>query len=188
MTNFYNRLILHPKDMTQSLAQESLIEYLKSIELIAQPWHFQGQDYHLIGKRFLSHITFMGCAPSIEFEAPNNEQIAANFVAVEVPQTLAQASFLPRPESFQFRCPRCKNLSSLELPEQLVSETLFSCLHCQSEFNIQRFNWRHKAGVVRSYVSVMGVFPQEAIPSAQLMLELKQFSGGEWNYFYTNAV
>ena len=100
--NFYNRLILHPRDLDYRPENEAELQiFLREIGLIAQQWQYQEQQYFLIGDKFLSQIMFMGCAPSIEFEPQDDHSLPANFVAISLPEFLSESIFYPSEEDFQ---------------------------------------------------------------------------------------
>jgi len=161
--------------------------FLREIGLIAQQWQYQEQQYFLIGDKFLSQIMFMGCAPSIEFEPQDDHSLPANLVAISLPEFLSESIFYPSEEDFQYRCPACKQLTG-PLPKKIINQdSEFHCQSCGKSFSYQKCNWRHQAGTGRCFIEVMGIFPQEAIPSSGIMEQLKKFSGVPWGYFYAKG-
>jgi len=187
--NFYNRLVLHPKDIDHTPASRTvLMTFLHEQKFLSDSWHYQGQDYHLIGDRFLSQIMFMGCAPSIEFEPDEDSELPANFVAIRVPEFLSQTVFIPGKDEFHYRCPSCKKTAAIIERQAVTVDSSFQCQYCAKNFFFHRCNWRHFAGLGKCFIEVMGIFPQEAIPSSSLLEQLKEFSGVGWDYFYISNV
>ena len=62
---------------------------------------------------------------------------------------------------------------------------LASCPHCGQRENPATYNWRQSGGVGRLFVMVENIFPQEAIPSDELLSVLRgDESGMPWSFFY----
>lgn len=185
--NFYNRLILHPKPWDFQIQNfQQWVEFLKESGFIADAWSYEGQLYYLIGNKFLSQIMFMGCAPSIEFEPKANNELAANFVAVAIKESLPQAIFYPPKREYHYRCPSCKEPIGPLTRQTVYEHSTFSCANCQKQFYFHSCRWRHQAGVGHCFIEVMGIFPQEAIPDREFMEQLKVYTGVPWDYFYVS--
>jgi len=193
--NFSNRLILYPSflsfnESTPKIDTEDVLSLLSKHGLISNlgstnKWFYKNKLYYLAGDNFLKYITFMGCSPAIETK-PNKDNLpGANFIALKV-QNFTELTFYPGKEKYQHRCINCKNTILLEKHNPLSKSDLFSCTHCNNQFNYLQTNWRHNAGISHLFIEICGIFNGEAIPSDSLLNLLSKHNNqnNSWNYFY----
>ncbi len=49
---------------------------------------------------------------------------------------------------------------------------------------VKSSDWKNTAGCGRFFISLHGIYPQEAIPTSHLLQVLEKISGTAWSYFY----
>ena len=86
------------------------------------------------------------------------------------------------------QCPVCNKRTALH-PGQVQtyidkSKSQFSCPHCQQQSNLCELNWREFGGCARTMISIVNVYPKEAIPTDSLLLQLEEQTQITWRYFY----
>ena len=145
------------------------------------PKSVPGERY-LIGDKFLSQVTFMGCAPAIEL-APSTEQpVSTEFCHVEIDKICNEVKFVRGSDFLIARCPHCRQR---HVDWQVIPETLvYACDQCKVETPLSQYDWKNTAGCGRFFINLHGIYPQEAIPTANLLQTLEKISGTKWNYFY----
>jgi hypothetical protein len=132
-----------------------------------------------VGERFLDHVCFLGCSPSLELEptADGKPFCHVRLHLEQGPPRLVRGD-LRRPP----RCPTCRTPQ----PEPPIGPKTpaWTCPTCGAELGPADLDWGRSAGVARSFVIVANVFPYEAVPSAELMQALADDTGIDWRYFY----
>ena len=151
-----------------------------------------GQRY-LVGDHFLQHISFMGCAPAVEF-APagdvNGGTAAQNkytFIYLPEPfnEPLWQADLLMAKAG----CPTCNKRTPCSDGSDEYFEpakSLFTCPHCHQQSPVCDVDWREFGGCAKTMISIVNVYPKEAIPSGNLINQLATLTNVAWRYFYIN--
>ena len=180
------KLVFHAVDPEYiPVNNPNIVKTLQSIGLIAERWDspesISGERY-LIGKSFLSLVTFLGCAPAIELE-PNTEQpTSTEFCHIEVESLKNNVEFVRGSEHLISRCPHCRQRHTdwNTIPDTLM----YTCDKCGVDTHLSKYDWKNTAGCGRFFISLHGIYPQEAIPTSSLLLELEKISGTKWNYFY----
>ena len=189
MTIHTGRLVLSPADPLY-LPQDipALIARLRSIHFCAEPVPEMDGHHYLLGERFLQLVSFMGCSPFIRLEPTDDGQPFCHLV-IDGPY--------PKPVFLQGRnttppsCEKCRKripdwqpliAQWLERPETFLA----SCPHCGHRQNPASYNWRQSAGSGRLFLLVENIFPNEAIPSPELLRTLEAGDQGSvaWSYFY----
>jgi hypothetical protein len=176
-------LILHPADPNWTPVDSNIIfSCLRDIELISDKIkdasNKQDQCY-LAGDKFLSLITFMGCSPNIIFTA---ESTSDKFCFIRIKETLNVITAITSKHSHAPRCPTCNKAEKNWRATMTATELI--CTACEQSFQPWLFNWRKSAGFCRAHIEITEIYPKEAIPQPDLLDQLKDKTGVDWQYFY----
>jgi len=160
----------------------SLVTALKEIGLISHKINPQesSQHYYFTGDKYLDYIAYMGCAPSIQFEAGEND---ADFCAIGLHRYETAQLIHSQAPSRAPHCPVCHK--PVKDWQQHRTGSTISCTHCHTSSQIEKFNWRKMAGYARLFIEITDIFPKEAIPQQVLMEKLSSISKTGWLYFYS---
>ncbi len=181
-THSQNSLYLYPAqpDFTVDHLPD-FIHALQAIGLIAHKIDTEKTAQHYFtGEKYLDYIAYMGCAPSIQFEAgADNEK----FCFIKIHQ-------LPKPQLIHSRkqpraphCPHCnKPVKNWQDKKTAAS---IHCDLCGNSSAIEKFNWRKMAGYAQLFIEVTDIFPKEATPQQALLDKLAAITGSKWQYFYS---
>jgi hypothetical protein len=138
------------------------------------------------GDRFLDRLMFLGCAPTVEFEAPDESAWGTtSFYHVYIPKPLAKPRFRSDRLSYKPRCPDCKQ--PLDLWRQWWGGGCVeakACPHCDTKLSPEGLNWRKRAGAGRCFIDIMGIHAETVKPATELFDELKSKTGIAWRYFF----
>ena len=162
-----------------------VVKALQDIGFIGEKWQSPesvvGERY-IIGESFLSLVTFMGCAPAIELEPLTDEPESTEFCHIEFEDIKSNVEFVRGSEHIISRCPHCRQRHAdwKVIPENL----LYACDKCKVESHFSEYDWKNTAGAGRFFISLHGIYPQEALPTSSLLQTLEKISGTEWTYFY----
>lgn len=162
-----------------------IVQALQQIGFIGEKWQspesVNGERY-LIGDSFLSLVTFMGCAPAIELEPSTEQPDSTEFCHVEIEPFKADVEFIRGSDHLISRCPHCRQRHANwgKIPENF----LYSCDKCNVETHLAEFDWKNGAGCGRFFISLHGIYPQEAIPTSHLLQTIEKISDTAWSYFY----
>ena len=171
---------LHPAhDLTLEDIQP-LITELQKFNFISQAMNKPDCDDYFTGDKFLDYIAYMGCAPTIQFEATKNGD---NFCFIKIHNYSTSELIHSQKQARAPRCPNCKK--PVKNWQDARSATTIRCDQCEAVSNIENFNWRKMAGYARLFIEVTDIFPKEAIPQQMLLDELADITGVEWVYFYS---
>ena len=180
------QLVFHaksPEYIPESVSR--IIKAIQDIGFIADKWKsseaVSGNRY-LVGDSFLSLVTFMGCAPAIELEPNEDKPESTQFCHVEIEDIKSNVEFIRGSEHTISRCPHCRQRHAdwKVIPENL----LYTCDKCKVESPLSEYDWKNTAGAGRFFISLHGIYPQEALPTSNLLQTLEKISGTEWTYFY----
>ncbi|MCM8855109.1 MAG: hypothetical protein LC541_02155 [Candidatus Thiodiazotropha sp.] len=181
------RLVLTPEDPYQiPKNQSSLFQHLQKIGFIAEGLETEGKKF-LLGERFLQLVSFMGCSPNIQLE-PNSAGKPFCHLIVSGPDPLPQ--FLKGRNTTPPRCEQCKKRlpdwqTTIQAWKEDPRHFIATCSHCNHRQNPASYNWRQSAGSGRFMLLVENIFPQEAIPSTELLKVLQTTTRNKsWHYFY----
>jgi len=182
------KLTLHPVnseytpnnwvDIAQNLAQAGFIG--NSIQS-------ESESYY-VGENFLQLITFLGCSPNIQIEP--EEGNSHNFCQIVMSELNERVQFRYSPRDIAARCPKCRKKLDL-WPDWIDSWKKSSdlspidCENCSSSLSLFKLNWRHSAAFARCFIDIWNIYPQEAIPTEELLLNLSETTGEEWDYFFS---
>jgi len=195
MTAPFRQLILCPHDPQwippigdNQLDVEAV---LRSVGLIATQVDSSYLERYSIGEQFLQHVNFMGCAPAVEFvpdkeQALNDAQYWHQFTFVHIPPVMTKPGWYADVTLAKPQCPQCHKRTALKVGQMYIDEnkSQFSCPHCQQTSNVCDLNWREFGGCARTMISIVNVYPKEAIPTENLLLQLEKQTQIAWRYFY----
>ena len=180
-------LVLYVRDPAYIPASFIEIEQaLQQVGLIGQPWGDDSQHRYLIGERFLSLVTFLGCAPAIELDPPACGD--AEFCHVGISEIYSTPQFLADSQDVLPRCPHCRKryegwqsaINSWRTDPAFQAQ----CPACHKTMSPMEFDWRQSAGFGHFFVSIYNIYPREAIPTEALLLALGKTTNQTWDYFY----
>ncbi len=172
-----------PEYVPENVAE--IVAALQKTGFLGAKWQspetVSGERY-LIGESFLSLVTFLGCAPAIELEPIAQQPESTEFCHIEIEPVKNTVEFIRGSDFLISRCPHCRQRHTnwKTIPESLS----YACDKCGVETHLSEYDWKNTAGCGRFFMSLHGIYPQEAIPTSSLLLTLKKVSGVEWNYFY----
>ena len=162
---------------------ESFIAELQNIQLISKAINKQGNTY-FTGEKYLDYIAYMGCAPSIQFEAsPNSKDSNENFCKVTIQQHKSTQLIISKNQTVSPLCPHCKK--PVKNWQGNIVDKKIHCPQCNNTSNINDFNWRKMAGHAQLFIEISDIFPKEALPQQSLLDKLKNITRSDWLYFYS---
>ena len=183
------RLILTPQDpfyLPDSI--EKILEQLRSIQFCSGAVEGLDGQHYLLGERFMQLVSFMGCSPFIQLEPSQDGQPFCHLI-VDGPYPhpvfmQGRNTSSPRCESCRRRIPHWET----KIEQWKVAAETFraSCPHCGHQQNPSTYNWRQSAGSGRLFLFIENIFPNEAIPSPELLSTLASSDTKEipWSFFY----
>jgi hypothetical protein len=172
-------LLIYPQSLEWSDSKSNLIDQLRALGLAGDAIE---TGSYFAGERFLDHIAFMGCAPSIRF-APeaDNEKFTHLRIRRYDAITALIGAHAPAPG-----CPQCKKsfvYSDTQL-KRLDNNSRWTCTYCQHAAAPWQYHWRKNAGFARVFIEITDIYPKEAIPQTSLLEDLHHCSDTEWQYCY----
>lgn len=157
----------------------SLLIELQNIGLISKKINNQNNHFYT-GEKFLDYITYLGCAPAIQFEADENND---NFCSIKIHHYKSRKLIVSKTQAKPPQCPECKK--PVKLWRDTATTTTINCNHCNTTSRIESYNWRKMAGYAQLFLEVTDIFPKEAIPQPSLMDKLYNITETDWSYFYS---
>lgn len=158
----------------------SLITALQDIGLISHKIDPQDNDTHYYsGERFLDYIAYMGCAPTIQFEASGDGE---DYCFIKLHHYDKAKLIHSRTQSRAPHCPACQK--PVKDWQDSRTDATISCNLCHTTVGIEKFNWRKMAGFARLFIEITDIFPKEAIPQQILLDKLAAKLETNWSYFY----
>lgn len=174
-------LFLHPSQHDFAFRDISpLISVLQDTGLISLRIDSQPGYNFYTGKRFLDYVAYMGCAPTVQFEASDNND---NFCFIKIHQYQTAQLIFSQTQSRAPHCPHCKKPVSDWQQNKTV--TSIRCNSCKTSSNIENYNWRKMAGYASLFIEITDIFPKEAIPQQSLLDKLSTSTNTDWQYFYS---
>lgn len=192
-----HKLILLPiEPQCQPLDCEQLASELQAIRLIGDAVTLDNEVFYPTGEQFLQHISFLGCAPMIELEAPADpetlsaESAAGKFCHVFIHSStslcLRADRQCPAP-----RCPECRQpftdwRTAFSNFQQHPTLADWNCTGCSFNGQLTDLVFRKAAGIGHTFIEIRGIYPSEAVPTDALLSRLQRFSGSGWKTIYIN--
>ena len=159
----------------------TLVSALQDIGLISKKINPQVDDFNYFsGSKFLDYISYMGCAPAIQFEAIDGND---NFCFIKLQQYDAAELIYSKAQSRAPHCPSCNKPVRNWLQNR--DGTAILCDSCGTTSGIEKFDWRKMAGYARLFIEITDIFPKEAMPQQLLLDKLSSISRTDWQYFYS---
>lgn len=165
----------------------SIVATLDAIDFIETDIREGSPASYRLGKRFMQLVTFLGCSPAIRL-APDAEGNPYCHMLIEGPheEPLLYQGRNTRPP----RCSACgKGIDDWRA--QFIasgdesSDRPITCPKCGQQQSPASCNWRQTAGFGRFFIIIENIFPQEAIPSPELLSHLSQASEEKkWHHFF----
>jgi hypothetical protein len=192
-----NKLVLYP---TQPQAvpdgRGTISALLRGLGLTGPAFEVEKGTRYLAGERFLDHITFLGCSPTIQVAPPAGRDLAdAARAGAFCHVSISPISDRPRLRPARHRgaplCPRCRQPApDCVVPLRQSAATMVDCAWrcglCGHRCMLHELDWRRSAVFSRLTVNVWGVYPAEAVPGGELLQALGQTTRCEWRYQYTD--
>ncbi len=182
------RLVLTPEDPYFAPGDtQPILDGLREIGFIDQPWSGHAHRY-LLGDAFIELVTFMGCSPHIRLEPGEREDHPFCHLVVEgpVPHPRMRLGRNTSPP----RCAACRKRlgewrAILDTWSRQPAGWLAHCPHCGHAQDPATYDFRQSAGSGRLFLSIENIFPQEAVPSPNLISHLEAITAPHpWRYFY----
>lgn len=178
------KLVLHPIDPMNVPAYAGLLEVLCDLGLIGAAFTLNGRRHYRTGPGFLDHISFLGCAPSIELDPPRSEAeaaaLAGRFCHVHLPEHGTTARLRLRTG----QRPRCRTCRCGIDPPAFVAPAGITCPGCGKVSPAERLNWRQAGGYAGLFLDIWGIHTAEAVPGDRLLDALGRAGGCPWTFFY----
>ncbi len=183
------RLVLTPQDpfyLPKSI--DKILAQLRSMQFCNGAVEGLDGQHYLLADRFMQLVSFMGCSPYIQLEpTQDGEPFCHLIIDGPYPQPIfiqGRITTSPRCESCRKRIPDWKAL--IEQWKQAPESFQASCPHCGHHQNPSSYNWRQSAGCGRLFLFIENIFPNEAIPTPELIkaLESSHVQGIPWGFFY----
>ena len=175
-------LFLYPQQHDFSIQDmPHFISALQSTGFILRKIDPQEADLRFFtGDKYLDYIAYMGCAPSIQFEAGENGE---DFCLIKIHYYKSAKLIYNKTQSRPPQCPGCKK--PVKNWQQNKTSTTLHCDLCHSKSNIKDLNWRKMAGYAQLFIEITDIFPKEAIPQQLLLDKLSNITNTGWQYFYS---
>ena len=156
------------------------ISVLQAIGFVAEKINpSEPDDRYFSGDDFLKYISYMGCAPAIQFEASDS---GGDFCYVHLHQYESAKLIHSKIQTRPPHCPDCHK--PVKNWQQNLMTDMIVCQHCNTGSRIEAYDWRKMAGYARLFIEITDVFPKEALPQPALLEKLTTTANTEWQYFY----
>jgi hypothetical protein len=175
-------LLLCPVDASAGIESlDAFASRLVNIGLIAHQIDGQQNRYY-VGENYLGLISYMGCAPSIQFQPTED---SSRFCHVQIHQYDRPVLKYNQKPARNPRCPVCgQSLKNWSFDDQEPEATTLACPLCGHRSGTETYGWQKMAGFARLFIEITDIFPKEAIPQPELLMQLEQLCGFGWQYFY----
>jgi predicted RNA-binding Zn-ribbon protein involved in translation (DUF1610 family) len=178
------KLVLHPcAPWIPAAAPATLLRALQDLGFVGAAFDLDGRRHYRTGPAFLDHVSFLGCAPSIELDPPATEPEAAaragRFCHIHLQTQVTPPQLRLRPG----QRPRCRSCRG-EIDPAALAGTEITCPACGHLSTRERLNWRQSGGCAGLFLDIWGIHIAEAVPGDRLLDRLGQSSGCPWVFFY----
>lgn len=182
------KLVLYPTDADAAPVRTSLLRALQDLEFIGPSFELDDRAHHYTGPAFLDHISFLGCSPAIELDAPTGPIEPAARTGQFCHVQLHEVTRLPRLRIRTGRQPRCRqcriDIDPQPLLAQITSGLESTCPGCGRQAAAERLNWRQSGAIARIFLDIWGIQGSEAVPGDVLLQRLGRTTGSRWDFFY----
>lgn len=169
----HEALIIHPVDVQWVPHNpEQIIKVLHDIGLIDRN-NNKGNSYEF-GDAFTRMITFLGCSPALY--SSKGDQLFSITLLLTPEAPVFVAGNLAKP-----RCRQCRQVIS---DWQQCPDSPIQCPHCNTKTHITELYWKRQAGMLRYAIMIRGIMNGIAVPADSLLVQLRETSHCDWNYFY----
>ncbi len=169
-------LYLYPLGSHRSMDRKTLTDFLQQLQCATIS---DSAGTLIAGPRLMEHITYLGCSPAL---SSGGSESGIHLHLFDTLTGMGGKSI----ETLRF--PECKH--PISAPQTLLASTPDShwrCEQCGNSGLIKDINWRKSAAYADTFIEVSAIFPKEAIPSEHFILSLQQFTGCDWNWFYSSS-
>lgn len=182
------KLVLHPVTPATGLSPAAVLEVLRELGLIGAPFRLDGRQHYGTGPGFLDHISFLGCAPCIELDAPATDpETAARagwFCHFQLSETGAQPRLRLRPGQ-RPRCRTCRrDIDPAVFADPAGVGEGIVCPGCGRNTEPMQLLWRQAGGYAALFLDIWGIHTAEAVPGDRLLDSLGRLSRCAWTFFY----
>jgi len=181
-------LFIHPVDATEELIPfTTMMTCLEEMRFLGSRLAARVDQHYYIGESFLQLISFMGCAPALQFHPESELDPFCHIILHGEQQTslIFKHDLLHRLP----RCPECR--TSIKDWQDLLGQSpqpdpyrTVTCSGCDARLTLTQVDWRSQAGAFRLAIEITSIYPQEALPTEALLNRLQQSTGQHWKYFY----
>ena len=187
-TEKYRQLLFSPRDSDWRASSAcTLGETLLELGFTGDPVVSDANRY-LAGDSFLQSISFMGCSPAIElapvYVAETGQPDWAKFTFIATVDRLDAISCYFDPQHARPRCYACQKINRQWLTTPFSLKESLICQHCEQAQTIAQVDWKDTGACARAFISVVNIFPREAVPVDAFLQQLAQATGQVWNYSY----
>jgi len=184
MSRQYRQLVLCPRGDEQSISETVLTTALAELgmlgERISQTWSHR----YFIGDRFLQYVSFMGCAPALEFRPTDpGAPDWSGFTFISVTPAFASERCLVDTQMARPRCPHC---GKRHVMNNVTPCDSLTCPVCGQVSRLNAWDFREFGACARQFISIANVYPKESIPTETLLQHLYEKTQIHWRYFYIN--
>lgn len=182
MSKQYRQLVLCPIGEKDTVTLSQLTMVLSGLGLIADRISEQWPHRYYIGERFLQYLSFMGCAPALEFkpvDLHNPDWSTFTFVSFTSPLQTTRCyidTLMAKP-----RCPRCGKRHALASG---TVNAMLTCPKCGQAASPAEWDFLEFGGCARQFISIVNVYPKESLPTDTLLQHLHDKTQLHWHYFY----
>ena len=157
----------------------SVTSKLQDIGFISRPITDLENSFYT-GERFLDYVAYLGCSPTIQFEA---SETSNKFCHIKIHQHDHAKLIVSQMQPRAPHCPNCSKPVKSWLDTK-TAETIH-CGSCNTTAHISAFNWRKMAGYAQLFIEITDIFPKEAIPQQVFLDKLSDVFNTKWLYFYS---
>jgi len=185
-----HKLVLHPCSAAYAPPSWSTIKAaLREIGFVGDKFGASQESNYYVGDNFLQLVTFMGCSPAIDVSPQSENTAGACYVQFKL-MTDIQFRYTHQYE-VRAQCPRCGGhvASWREYIDSWRNDsnmTQFVCEKCENSGSIFSLGWRKRAGFACLFIDIYNIYPQEGIPTEQLLTVLEETTQQKWTYFFSN--
>lgn len=179
-------MLFFPAEAEQTIPNSLIIATLTNIQFI-EPVTGDTTQY-LAGERFLSLLTFLGCAPSINLIPDNGHNSGSNHCLIRILESLTEPRCSGFTQNTNPKCPHCKKrIANWKSATWQQAGSTCICDKCQTETLYTHLNWKHECGFCCCGFEITHIYPHEAVPTDQLLNALQASTGTPWQYSYANT-